>query len=92
MQDARAKLPNHKIEAQPLWEYPCKALAKPQELLNVDFHNFKREQSTNGDIRTERYDFYSGRLRDVLKVYFHFVVMEHATGSHYGWNGISMED
>lgn len=50
---ARAKLPDHTIEAQPLWEYPCKALAKPQELLNVDFCNFKRDQSTNGEIQTE---------------------------------------
>ncbi|XP_039963588.1 protein arginine N-methyltransferase 7 [Bactrocera tryoni] len=53
IKNARAKLPDHKIEAQPLWEYPCKALAKPQELLHVDFHNFKREQSNNGDIQTE---------------------------------------
>ncbi|XP_011181598.2 protein arginine N-methyltransferase 7 [Zeugodacus cucurbitae] len=50
---ARAKLPDHKIEAHPLWEYPCKALAQPQTILNVDFRNFNKEQCSNGDMQTE---------------------------------------
>lgn len=28
------------VEAQPLWEYPCRALTLPQPVLTVDFSNF----------------------------------------------------
>ncbi|EDW10515.1 LOW QUALITY PROTEIN: protein arginine N-methyltransferase 7 [Drosophila mojavensis] len=39
------------VEAQPLWEYPCRALAQPQQLLSVDFANFGVEQSNHGSIK-----------------------------------------
>ncbi|KAM7356509.1 arginine methyltransferase 7 isoform 2-T2 [Cochliomyia hominivorax] len=38
-----------KVEAQPLWEYPCRALAPPQQLIQVEFNNFEQDQSLNGD-------------------------------------------
>ncbi|KAH8298510.1 hypothetical protein KR044_008953 [Drosophila immigrans] len=38
------------VEAQPLWEYPCRALAKPQEILSVDFANFGLEQQKQGQL------------------------------------------
>lgn len=28
------------VEAQPLWEYPCRALSLPQPVLTIDFSNF----------------------------------------------------
>lgn len=37
------------VEAQPLWEYPCRALAQSQVVLSVDFDAFlknKEEQTT----------------------------------------------
>ncbi|XP_020717845.1 protein arginine N-methyltransferase 7 isoform X2 [Ceratitis capitata] len=53
IEQARKLLTDHQIEAQPLWEYPCKALAKPQELLNVVFRNFNEEKTGNGTIEIE---------------------------------------
>ncbi|KAH8327260.1 hypothetical protein KR074_007983 [Drosophila pseudoananassae] len=38
------------VEAQPLWEYPCRALAEPQEILNVDFNKFSEEHHLKGTI------------------------------------------
>ncbi|KAM8713608.1 hypothetical protein ACLKA7_013860 [Drosophila subpalustris] len=38
------------VEAQPLWEYPCRALAQPQEILSVDFANFGLEQHKQGQL------------------------------------------
>ncbi|XP_017111566.1 protein arginine N-methyltransferase 7 [Drosophila elegans] len=38
------------VEAQPLWEYPCRALSEPQEVLNVEFSNFSNEHSLKGSI------------------------------------------
>ncbi|KAH8402142.1 hypothetical protein KR009_010012 [Drosophila setifemur] len=38
------------VEAQPLWEYPCRALSEPQEVLSVDFHNFNEEHHLKGSI------------------------------------------
>ncbi|XP_020808100.1 protein arginine N-methyltransferase 7 [Drosophila serrata] len=38
------------VEAQPLWEYPCRALAQPQQVLNVDFNNFSEEHHLEGSI------------------------------------------
>ncbi|XP_067642449.1 protein arginine N-methyltransferase 7 [Eurosta solidaginis] len=54
IKQARSTIPDSKIEAQPLWEYPCKALSEPQEVLNVIFRNFNTEQSSNGTITIER--------------------------------------
>ncbi|XP_034477590.1 protein arginine N-methyltransferase 7 isoform X1 [Drosophila innubila] len=39
------------VEAQPLWEYPCRALAQPQEILSVDFANFGLEQHKEGQLQ-----------------------------------------
>ncbi|XP_023162762.2 protein arginine N-methyltransferase 7 isoform X2 [Drosophila hydei] len=39
------------VEAQPLWEYPCRALAQPQQLLSVNFSNFGVEQNNQGSIK-----------------------------------------
>jgi len=39
------------VEAQPLWEYPCRALAQPQEILSVDFTNFALEQHKQGQLQ-----------------------------------------
>ncbi|EDV98353.1 protein arginine N-methyltransferase 7 isoform X1 [Drosophila grimshawi] len=36
------------VEAQPLWEYPCRALAQPQQLLNVNFDNFGEDKHSHG--------------------------------------------
>lgn len=38
------------VEAQPLWEYPCRALSEPQEILNVDFNKFSEEHHLKGTI------------------------------------------
>ncbi|BFG05806.1 protein arginine N-methyltransferase 7 [Drosophila madeirensis] len=38
------------VEAQPLWEYPCRALAEPQQILSVDFANFSAEHQLQGSI------------------------------------------
>ncbi|KAH8253267.1 hypothetical protein KR032_004540 [Drosophila birchii] len=38
------------VEAQPLWEYPCRALAPPQQVLSVDFTNFSEELHLKGSI------------------------------------------
>ncbi|KAH8348462.1 hypothetical protein KR084_007655 [Drosophila pseudotakahashii] len=38
------------VEAQPLWEYPCRALSEPQEVLNVEFSNFSQELNLSGSI------------------------------------------
>ncbi|XP_075161410.1 arginine methyltransferase 7 [Haematobia irritans] len=43
-------LTQSKVESQPLWEYPCRALAKPQILLEVNFQDFEKDQSTQGKI------------------------------------------
>lgn len=43
-----AKQALSQVEAQPLWEYPCRALAEPQLLLNVNFANFGVEQHNQG--------------------------------------------
>lgn len=32
------------IEAQPLWEYPCRALAVPKQVMLVDFADFLQKQ------------------------------------------------
>ncbi|XP_054733207.1 protein arginine N-methyltransferase 7 [Anastrepha obliqua] len=50
---ARSTLPDSKVEAHPLWEYPCKALATPQEVLHINFRDFNNEYSTNGLITIE---------------------------------------
>uniref|UniRef100_A0A1I8N5W2 Protein arginine N-methyltransferase n=2 Tax=Musca domestica TaxID=7370 RepID=A0A1I8N5W2_MUSDO len=42
-----------KVEAQPLWEYPGKALAKEQVILQVDFKKFDQVQSLKGSIPIE---------------------------------------
>jgi len=42
------------VEAQPLWEYPCRALSEPQEVLSVDFSNFGQEHSLNGSIELKQ--------------------------------------
>ncbi|ALC41773.1 Art7 [Drosophila busckii] len=41
------------VEAQPLWEYPCRALTQPQQLLSVDFYNFGQEQMNHGHLKLE---------------------------------------
>ncbi|KAH8355203.1 hypothetical protein KR093_008296 [Drosophila rubida] len=38
------------VEAQPLWEYPCRALSHPQEILSVEFANFGIEQQKQGQL------------------------------------------
>ncbi|XP_064536139.1 protein arginine N-methyltransferase 7 isoform X1 [Drosophila montana] len=43
-----AKQALSQVEAQPLWEYPCRALAEPQQLLSVNFANFGVEQHNQG--------------------------------------------
>ncbi|XP_037934594.1 protein arginine N-methyltransferase 7-like [Teleopsis dalmanni] len=42
-----------KIEAQPLWEYPCIALSKPEEVLEVDFNNYLVDKATSGTFKAE---------------------------------------
>ncbi|XP_013108324.1 protein arginine N-methyltransferase 7 [Stomoxys calcitrans] len=42
-----------KVEAQPLWEYPCIALAKPQLLLEVVFKEFEKDHDSKGNIPIE---------------------------------------
>ncbi|KAH8305910.1 hypothetical protein KR018_003205 [Drosophila ironensis] len=42
------------VEAQPLWEYPCRALAEPQEILSVDFTKFKEEHHLKGTIELKK--------------------------------------
>ncbi|XP_073843451.1 arginine methyltransferase 7 [Musca autumnalis] len=42
-----------KVEAQPLWEYPGKALAKEQVILQIDFKNFNKLQSLKGTFPIE---------------------------------------
>ncbi|XP_068146639.1 protein arginine N-methyltransferase 7 [Drosophila tropicalis] len=42
------------VEAQPLWEYPGRALAQPQEILRVDFANFNQELHQQGCIELVR--------------------------------------
>jgi len=42
------------VEAQPLWEYPCRALSEPQEVLNVQFSNFSKEHSLKGSIELKQ--------------------------------------
>lgn len=39
------------VEAQPLWEYPCRALATPQKVLSVDFADFGKEQQIKGHLK-----------------------------------------
>ncbi|XP_037809355.1 protein arginine N-methyltransferase 7 [Lucilia sericata] len=53
MVESSTSIAQSKVEAQPLWEYPCRALAPPQQLLQVEFRNFNQDQSTYGDISIE---------------------------------------
>ncbi|XP_036336326.1 protein arginine N-methyltransferase 7 isoform X2 [Rhagoletis pomonella] len=53
VKQARSVLPDKGVEAQPLWEYPCKALATPQEILHVTFSDFNAECSTSGTMKIE---------------------------------------
>ncbi|KAH8398955.1 hypothetical protein KR222_001613 [Zaprionus bogoriensis] len=48
------------VEAQPLWEYPCRALAPPQEVLSVDFANFGAEQHKQGCLKLSTSDECNG--------------------------------
>lgn len=41
-----ANLADSIVEPQPLWEYPCRALGKPQEILTVDFAKFMETKRT----------------------------------------------
>uniref|UniRef100_A0A1A9WE86 Protein arginine N-methyltransferase n=1 Tax=Glossina brevipalpis TaxID=37001 RepID=A0A1A9WE86_9MUSC len=42
-----------KVEAHPLWEYPCRALAEPVELLKVEFRRFGIDKKHKGEIFAE---------------------------------------
>ncbi|KAI9581497.1 protein arginine N-methyltransferase 7 [Glossina fuscipes] len=39
-----------KVEAHPLWEYPCRALADPVEILKVEFRRFDIDKHHQGEI------------------------------------------
>lgn len=41
MIDNAANLTDNYVDAQPLWEYPCKALCDPIELSTIDFSSFE---------------------------------------------------
>ncbi|XP_065360199.1 protein arginine N-methyltransferase 7 [Calliphora vicina] len=53
MVESSTSIAQSKVEAQPLWEYPCRALAPPQQLLQIEFRNFNQDQSSSGDINIE---------------------------------------
>ncbi|XP_055909924.1 protein arginine N-methyltransferase 7 [Eupeodes corollae] len=53
MVDTSSLLADAVVEAQPLWEYPCRALAKEIELLSVSFENFNEDKSCSGIIDIE---------------------------------------
>ncbi|CAD7083536.1 unnamed protein product [Hermetia illucens] len=41
------------VEAQPLWEYPCKALSQKVDLLTVDFSSFHQSIDNSGTLHVE---------------------------------------
>lgn len=53
MVDTSSKLTDAVVEAQPLWEYPCRALAKEVELLSVSFQNFNEDKNCSGVMTLE---------------------------------------
>ncbi|XP_055840399.1 protein arginine N-methyltransferase 7 [Episyrphus balteatus] len=53
MVDTSSILADAVVEAQPLWEYPCRALAKETELLSVSFENFSKDKSCSGVLTIE---------------------------------------
>ncbi|XP_030374210.1 protein arginine N-methyltransferase 7 [Scaptodrosophila lebanonensis] len=48
MVEHSVELAQSKVEAQPLWEYPSRALSQPQEILCVNFKDFSAEQRQEG--------------------------------------------
>lgn len=41
------------VEPKPLWEYPCKALGNPVELMSIDFNNFEKNFTNSGKMSIE---------------------------------------
>lgn len=41
------------VEAQPLWEYPCRSLGSAQEMLSINFENYTDNLEKFGEIKIE---------------------------------------
>ncbi|XP_055378509.1 protein arginine N-methyltransferase 7 [Condylostylus longicornis] len=50
------------IEAQPMWEYPCKALSEQETILSIDFGNFMKPLQNHGSIPIK----YSGECNGIV--------------------------